>query len=232
MLGMRQGAVGSRKITADFDINWPTNAKAALVIAVSHPADRPELDWWKGNGTAGNDILMRINREVSAWIRTECRIGSHPLPYHIENGGIFLKDAAVMAGLGCIGKNNLLVTPELGPRVRLRGMLIDANLAATGRIDFDPCAGCPAPCTKACPQRAFDDIVYSATALGIGSLPGRSGCYDRARCNIQMEKDIEIAATEQSAAWASTANERNPSDTLSVQFCRRCEFACPVGRSS
>ena len=79
--------------------------------------------------------------------------------YHVEKGGIFLKDAAVIAGLGCIGKNNILVTPDYGPRIRLRAMLPDEEISPTGSNDFDPCSGCDAPCRQACPQNAFDRFV-------------------------------------------------------------------------
>jgi epoxyqueuosine reductase len=41
--------------------------------------------------------------------------GHRPLPYKVEEGGMFLKDAATLAGLGIIGKNNLLITPEFEP---------------------------------------------------------------------------------------------------------------------
>jgi len=34
-------------------------------------------------------------------------------------GDVSLRHAAVAAGLGVVGRNNLLVTPEFGPRVRL-----------------------------------------------------------------------------------------------------------------
>ena len=100
------------------EIAWPENAKSAIIVAVEHPEEKPELDWWEesyAGGTAGNRILMDINNRLSEWLKEEKGIQTKKLPYHIETGGIFLKDAAVMAGLGCIGKNNMLVTPEFGP---------------------------------------------------------------------------------------------------------------------
>ena len=115
----------------DFDgVRWPAEARSALVIGVSHPPDQPELDWWTGKGSPGNRALMRINRGLSLWIEGELAIKTHRMPYAVEEGGVYLKDAAVLGGLGCIGRNNLLVTPELGPRVRLRAMLLDADWIA------------------------------------------------------------------------------------------------------
>jgi epoxyqueuosine reductase len=43
------------------------------------------------------------------------------------------KLAAHLAGLGWIGKSCLLVTPEIGPRVRWSTVLTDAPLQATGK---------------------------------------------------------------------------------------------------
>ncbi|MBC8492582.1 MAG: hypothetical protein H8D43_02260 [Chloroflexi bacterium] len=40
-------------------------------------------------------------------------INACPQPYRVEQGRILLKDAAVLAGLGVMGKNNLVITPQL-----------------------------------------------------------------------------------------------------------------------
>lgn len=58
------------------------------------------------------------------------------LPYHIEHGGVYMKDAAVLAGLGRMGKHNMLITPRYGPRLRLRVMLTEADLPSMGMITF------------------------------------------------------------------------------------------------
>jgi epoxyqueuosine reductase len=151
-------------------------------------------------------------------------IKTHKLPYHVEKGGIFLKDSAVMAGLGCIGKNNLLVTPEFGPRIRLRAMILEEEVEPTGPVQFDPCDGCKEPCRHACPQNAYNDVVFSSVEMGMLTLPGRNGCFSRTICSVQMEKDIneaEILPTESTNATGKR-----------IKYCRRCELACPVGRPS
>ncbi len=218
-VGNREGPIERGKV------GWPQNARSAIVIAVMHPEEKPELDWWKtgySGGTPGNRMLISINSKLSDWLEEEKGIRTTKLPYYIEQGGIFLKDAAVMAGLGCLGKNNMLVTPEFGPRVRLRAMLTDEILPCNDAIEFDPCKDCSMPCREACPKEAFRSKVYSGEDLGLEELPARTGVFSRPRCNEQMKLDearaeeIEVEGDLEPGKW--------------VSYCRRCEFACPIGR--
>lgn len=71
--------------------------------------------------------------------------------------GIFPhKTAAVMAGLGSIGKNGLFLHREYGPRVRLATILTDMPLIADmmNAEETSPCLGCDA-CVQACPAMAL-----------------------------------------------------------------------------
>lgn len=184
---------------------WPRDPKSVLVLALVHDETEPELDWWDGErGTPGNRKLESIAMSLRQWLKEDLNSNTHLLPYHVEKGGIFLKDAAVLAGLGTIGMNNLLITPEFGPRVRLRALLLDVDLAPTGPIDFAPCAGCDRPCRSACPQEAFT-----------------SGSYRRTLCNEQMERD------EANAVIGEEGQEKNVPSRY-IRYCRACELACPV----
>jgi epoxyqueuosine reductase len=208
-------------------VEWPDGAESAVVIAIAHPRSRPELDWWvdrtgKAN-TAGNRQLMDVVDKLADWLEQQTEMRCFRLPYNIEKGGIYLKDAAVLAGLGCIGMNNLVITPQVGPRHRIRVLLVDAVLPATGLMDFDPCSGCDMPCRKVCPQHSFNRTVYSQAAYGRETLPGRTGVYDRFRCNEQMMLDVANVET------VDTGKEKG---VKRVKYCRRCEMACPVGSSS
>jgi len=164
-------------------VDWPVEARSVVVIAVSHPRDEPELDWSCATGqTPGNRLLVQVAQQLSDWIRESPDVRARPMPYHVEEGGVYVKDAAVLAGLGCIGRSNIVVSPEHGPRIRLRVLLLDAELTPTGPIAFDPCRGCGKPCRTACPQQAFATAVLSSAEAGIDELPGRDGSYSRARC--------------------------------------------------
>ena len=207
------------------EVLWPQFARSAIVIAVEHPEDKPELDYWqKGlkGGTPGNQRLIDIISRLIDWLKKETDCEVKGLPYYIAQGGIFLKDAAVMAGMGCIGKNNMLVTPEYGPRVRLRAALLDLNLPATGPSDFDPCRECEMPCRNICPQNAFQKKIQIKNPLAVSQLPARTGVYSRPLCKNQMTLD-RINAEK------IADDSQDPTD-LPVKCCRLCETSCPVGK--
>ncbi len=183
-------------------------APSLLVIALPHPPDRPELDWWDRGpgGSRGNRLLMKISAELQAWSSHQLGMAARDVPYSLEAGGVFLKDAAVLAGLGKMGKNNLLLTPEHGPRVRLRALFFDADLEPSPALDFDPCGDCPAPCCRACPLQAFGQS---------GEAP-----YARAACDRQMARDLAGAVCVD--RW-----EADGRPGAVVKYCRACELGCP-----
>lgn len=201
---------------------WPENAKTILVMGVAHPEDKPEMDWWLGlKNPPGNRILIDLAKTLCVWIEETFGIKSVHLPYRVEKGGTYLKDAAVLSGLGCIGKNNLLVTPQLGPRIRLRALTLDVVLPSTGPVDFDPCAFCEEFCRNACPQKAFGSQIYAPEAYDQDLLPGRDGSFSRTTCQLQMDIDeIPLGAPGDGAEPALPT----------IKYCRNCELACPVGK--
>jgi epoxyqueuosine reductase len=193
-------------------VKWNEAHKSILVWALHHPESEPVLDWWsmKVPGfTPGNGVMRLQSRKLRIWLGEELGINALSLPYQIEYGGAFLKDSAHLAGLGVIGKNNLLVTPQCGTRVRLRGIFMAAELEPTGPLDFDPCTGCDRPCHRACPQDAF-----------------QSGSFERPRCkkeNDKREAEAEILD-------GSILGIDEPSSV--TKPCRYCELACPVAQGA
>lgn len=61
--------------------------------------------------------------------------------------------AATRAGIGWIGKNDLLVTPRFGSAVRLATVLTDADLGVSEPVDRSRCGSCTA-CVDTCPEKA------------------------------------------------------------------------------
>ncbi|MFP4176402.1 MAG: hypothetical protein ACOC2T_02465 [Planctomycetota bacterium] len=88
------------------------------------------------------------------------------------------KHVASQAGLGWIGRNNLLVTPEYGARVRLGTVLTDMPLSVDQPLK-QGCGDCRA-CLEVCPAGAIaespDDFDHR-------------GCYEKIR---EMIKEVNI----------------------------------------
>ncbi|MGB3716796.1 MAG: hypothetical protein WA996_20445 [Candidatus Promineifilaceae bacterium] len=191
-------------------VKWREEHKSVLVWALVHPISEPALDWWsmKVPGfTPGNGVMRMQSKKLRIWLGEELGIKARSLPYQIEFGGAFLKDSAALAGLGVIGKHNLLVTPEFGTRVRLRGIFLEAELEPTGPIGFDPCNGCNMPCHRACPRGAF-----------------RSGSFERALCKLEQDqRDADAEMLDGSIMGIEVASLVN-------KPCRYCELACPVAK--
>ena len=187
-------------------VKWPPEAGTVLVLGLYHPVGEPRLDWWERGDTWGNRRLRAISESLKQWLRQEYGLGSRPLPYHLEKGGLFLKDAAVLCGIGIVGRNNLLLHPTWGPRIRLRAILLEGDPQTTGALDgFAPCDDCKRFCQKACPVKAFPQAAYS-----------------RAICRRKMNADVENTVPE---GEIGKNGRRSPI----IKYCRACELSCPVG---
>lgn len=66
-----------------------------------------------------------------------------------------LKHAAIGAGLGVFGRNALLLTPQFGPRVRLAGIITNAELEPDSPLSANYCETCSEPCITQCPANAL-----------------------------------------------------------------------------
>jgi epoxyqueuosine reductase len=102
-------------------------------------------------------------------------------PDQLFRGRFSHRMAATRAGLGWIGKNGCLITPEYGPRVRLVTILTDMPLTTGIPILKDHCGNCRL-CADACPAGAL--------AGNINWVPGldREVLMDPSLCSHYMKK--------------------------------------------
>ena len=190
-------------------VDWLEEAHTVLILGLQHPEKDLRLDYWEKGDSWGNRRLREISELLKKWLQKEYGLAAHPLPYHVEKGGLFLKDAAVLSGLGIIGRNNMLLNPEWGPRIRLRSILLAGEFQPTPALDgFAPCDRCDDYCQKACPVDAFPQ-----------------GLYRRSICWHQINTDVENKAPTGDIGADGKRNQV-------IQYCRACELSCPVGASS
>jgi len=74
------------------------------------------------------------------------------------------KMAATRAGIGWIGKNDLLITPEFGSAVRYATVLTDADIGGATPINRSRCGSCTA-CVDACPGHAPSGKLWDVSLV-------------------------------------------------------------------
>lgn len=104
-------------------------------------------------GNDYHDVLVRWLREIVKFI--ESKVG-HPIPnrYYTDTGPILEKEFAVRGGLGWVGKNGLLINPQLGSYLFLAEILVGLPLEADEPFSADLCGSCTR-CIDACPTHAI-----------------------------------------------------------------------------
>jgi epoxyqueuosine reductase QueG len=105
----------------------------------------------------------------------------------LHEGHLSHKMVATRAGVGWIGKSALLVTPELGPRLRLTSVLTNAPLKVGNPVVESSCGSCQ-ECVKACPVEAIRGETWSQKS-------DRADLLDVDRCAMKIDGGkIEVGA--------------------------------------
>jgi epoxyqueuosine reductase len=76
-------------------------------------------------------------------------------------GILSLKHAGVLAGLGVLGKNTLIMNERFGNMIWLGAILVSADLEPDPIVSYEGCdSGCTL-CIDSCPQHALDGITIN-----------------------------------------------------------------------
>jgi len=134
-------------------------AKSAVVTltnyyheaGVASPAARPRVAQYAWSSDY-HDVLGKRLEQLATAIRdlvpgatTRCYVDAGPVPE---------RELAQLAGLGWIGKNMMLIHPEIGSFTFIGVVLTDAELEPDLPFEADRCGTCRR-CLDACPTQAF-----------------------------------------------------------------------------
>ncbi len=146
--------------------------RAVIVLACKFPHDAMESD--PDTYTAvRNAVAARIDAmaEQVAGRLKEYGVSARPvksldvtLDKDRYRGPVSLKHAAVMAGLGKIGKNTLLINENLGSMLWLGAVLTDAVLSADPIAPYEPCPSSCRLCVEKCPAGALGQEMMNQRA--------------------------------------------------------------------
>ncbi|MCK4272312.1 epoxyqueuosine reductase [bacterium] len=121
--------------------------------------DRPTL-LYKHHYREANELLdtvaFRVANLIEQWgCRAMPIAASQIIDWRRQSSHVSHKKVAVLAGLGWLGRNNLLVTPRYGARIRLVTVLTDLPLKVDEPLQED-CASCR-DCLTVCPAGAIHE---------------------------------------------------------------------------
>ena len=186
-----------------------TEYKSALVFAVPYGkqltlADYTEAGFEEGIQIAKTRLEAKIAEIEAVLKENEVKYYIPPVAQKNETdllAEFSFKFAAVNAGLGWIGKNDVLITEEYGPRVRLSAVLIDYPFEYGNKITKSQCGSCT-KCVDICPHQALTGKNWDITIH-------RNELIDYHLCNQKRSDYIKLHGRKNA--------------------CGLCMVACPFG---
>jgi epoxyqueuosine reductase QueG len=148
-------------------------------------------------------------------------------PEKIGIAEVSLRHAAVAAGLGALGRHNLVVHPRFGTRVLFAAVLTQLELGSTPQVKENPCTDCGL-CVTNCPAGALategktDFLKCMAVSQPYG-MRASIGFWTRFGAATVEERSVMLTTPEYLSLYQASS--------LGLQYyCFRCLAVCPVGK--
>jgi epoxyqueuosine reductase QueG len=167
---------------------------------------------------SANDELNSIVKNI-AGVLTRKGIQSQAIPATVHDGDFdddysktlrlkySHKMAATRSGLGWIGKTDLLISHQYGPRVRLASILTNYPFSETGApIDESNCGTCQI-CVDQCPAHAANGKLWDVSI-------DRNEFYDAFKCR-SMCRELSMKNIQKE-----------------ISLCGICVSVCPIGKKT
>lgn len=171
--------------SARFSMNYAISLAAALdPVIISGIVEGPTPEYHEEYKRT-NRLLSKLAMEGARLLEI-CGFKAIPLEPTVQNFDqatlrttLPHKTVATRAGLGWIGRNALLITPEYGPAVRITTILTDARLGEGKPINSSQCGSCYA-CVETCPAKAPSGQAWD-TSLDRDDFLDVRACYRKAK---------------------------------------------------
>lgn len=137
------------------------------------------------------------------------------------------RHAALAAGLGTLGRHNLLLHPRFGTRVAITSLLTNLDIPADAMIKENLCINCDL-CVKNCPAHALDE----AGKTDVPKCVANSQPYGM-RTNIVFWKKFAASSPEEQKEMIGSEEFRRIGQAHSIgmqYYCFNCMQVCPVGK--
>ena len=136
-------------------------AKAVVVVLATYQSEppvsarpRPSLPVRVARYARSRDYHEVVGERLDRLARWLLDQGATVARSFVDAGPVPERELAQRAGLGWIGKNTMLIRPELGSWTFIGSVFTDLELAADQPFEADRCGSCTR-CLDACPTAAF-----------------------------------------------------------------------------
>lgn len=196
-----------------------------------HIAMNGRMDLMEFSRSCNYKVARHLERSFGARVMTVP--ASYPMVQNEETRGtvgqVSLRHAAVAAGLGAFGGNNLVLHPRFGCRTVFTALLTDLGLPSDPPVVENPCTDCGL-CVQGCPGKALDE-------------PGRTDVMKCVKTSMPhglngvirfWSRYGEVSAPERKAMLRDPGFWRlYQAGFIGPQyFCFACMNVCPVGRKA
>ena len=223
------------------------DADRVIVLGKRHNLGSTRLTRWDERHKYYNDelnltVLEEASLELVMWLEDQGYPALIIPPTHVDpwtyrgdpdaplDTILSLTHAAVEAGLGTLGLNQQLLTPQFGPRVIVTAVLSSIPVEPDVRREETLCHGPSCGrCVQACPGDVIGHWDRDWTACNkLRSPHGFHALTEQVERiidepDIQKKKDM-LRSPEQFYLWQSILRGAGV-----VTGCRRCQDVCPVG---
>ncbi|MFO0947910.1 MAG: tRNA epoxyqueuosine(34) reductase QueG [Planctomycetota bacterium] len=164
--------------------------RSLLVVGLSYQTEPPSdsgggegrvarYAWGRDYHDVIREKLKTLAREAS---RLDPQLSVRPV---VDSAPVMERDYAVLAGLGWIGKNTLLLHRRLGSWFFLGALLVDRELPPDIPFETNHCGSCTR-CLDACPTDAFDGPYQldPRRCISYLSIEHRSGIPESLRAGM------------------------------------------------
>jgi epoxyqueuosine reductase QueG len=205
-----RGLLGGRYARYSHGISILRPLEPRIVDGIEDGPTREYFDHYHAVNHELNEIVRQLVRALSE-LGLDCEaIAATALDSELDQQfrdrlayPVSHKMVATRAGLGWIGKTDLLVSRRFGPRVRLASILTTEVLAAGAPLDDSECGDC-AVCVEQCPARAANGAIWRAG-------DAREAYFDAFKCRDYCRKISLDRLGEH------------------ISLCGKCVKVCPLG---
>lgn len=206
------------------------DGKSIIVMAYKELSTCESMDMQLAmNGRLDKRCVMRADAyKICHYLEDKfnAKVLSIPETFPIgKTASLSLRHAAIAAGLGTLGRHNLVIHPKFGTRVTFTAIVSNLEIDSDEKVTENPCNNCDI-CVKNCPAKALDEKGKT----DIRKCMKVSQPFSFVAYLSFLDKYIEATKEERQTMAMEFLPYYQANSFLSQYYCFNCLKLCPACR--